>query len=215
IFEDQKRPKFDPEANTDRFLARIPDYAAHGVRTFTICLQGGMPGYEGAVNSAFNPDGTLRESYLKRVRRVIETCDRNGVVVILGCYYQRQDQILKDMEAVRAGVVNVVKWVKATGFTNVVLEVANEFPHKGFDHDILRTPEGQVELLKLAKKTAPDLLVSTSGIGDGKLPESVAKASDFLLIHFNGVPLQSLPRRIKAGAKYGQTGRWHEGDQPR
>src|SRR5262249_28840074 len=54
IFEDQKRPKFDPEANTDRFLARIPDYAAHGVRTFTICLQGGMPGYEGAVNSAFN-----------------------------------------------------------------------------------------------------------------------------------------------------------------
>jgi hypothetical protein len=46
-----------------------------------------MPGYEGAVNSAFNPDGSLRPHYLQRVRRVIEACDRQGIVVILGCYY--------------------------------------------------------------------------------------------------------------------------------
>jgi hypothetical protein len=59
---------------------------SQGVRAFTFCLQGGMPGYEGAVNSAFNPDGTLREPYMKRVRRVIEACDRLGVAVILGCY---------------------------------------------------------------------------------------------------------------------------------
>jgi CubicO group peptidase (beta-lactamase class C family) len=204
VFEDQKRPKFDPEANTDRFIGRIPDYAAHGVRAFTVCLQGGMPGYEGAVNSAFRPDGSLRDSYLKRVRRVIEACDRQGVVVILGCFYQRQDQVLKDEKAVRAGVVNVVKWVKDAGFTNVVLEIANEFPHKGFDHALLRTPEGEAQLLRLAKKTAPQLLVSTSGIGDGKLPAPVAQASDFLLIHFNGVPLQDIPGRIKALKKYGK-----------
>ena len=50
----------DPDANTARFIARIPDYVAHGVRAFTVCLQGGMPGYEGAVNSAFQPDGSLK-----------------------------------------------------------------------------------------------------------------------------------------------------------
>jgi hypothetical protein len=87
IFEDRRRPEFDTEANTASFLAGIPDYAAHGIRAFTLCLQGGMPGYEGAVNSAFNPDGSLRPHYLQRVRRVIEACDRQGIVVILGCYY--------------------------------------------------------------------------------------------------------------------------------
>ena len=204
VFEDRKRPDFDANANTEEFIAQIPDYLAHGVRAFTINLQGGMPRYEGAVNSAFRPDGSLRESYLKRVRRAIETCDRHGAVVILGCYYQRQDQVLRDEDAVRAGVVNVVRWIKENGFTNVVLEIANEFPHGGFDHRILQTPEGQVELMRLAKQAAPDLLVSTSGVGNGRLPDSVALASDFLLIHFNGVSLQDIPERIAALKKFGK-----------
>ena len=40
VFEDRNRPDFDPEANTDEFIAQIPDYVAHGVRAFTLCLQG-------------------------------------------------------------------------------------------------------------------------------------------------------------------------------
>jgi len=151
VFEDRERTEFDAEKNTDRFIATIPDYAAQGVRAFTLNLQGGFPGYEGAVNSAFNPDGSLRKGYLQRVKRVIETCDRNGVVVILGCYYQRQDQIIR-----------------------------------------------------LAKKTSPKLPVSTSGLGDGRLPDNVAQASDFLLIHFNGTKLDDIPKRIQALKKYGK-----------
>ena len=100
VFEDRHKPDFDPEANTNRFLSHMPDYTAHGVGAFTICLQGGRPRYKGALNSAFTPDGSLRESYLARVRRIIEACDRHGLVVILGCFYQRQDQVLKDEDAV-------------------------------------------------------------------------------------------------------------------
>src|SRR5262249_16808001 len=122
VFEDTRKPDFDAEANTDRFLKALPDYLRHGVRAFTINLQGGMPGSEGAVNSAVDAAGNLRDAYLRRVRRVIETCDRHGAVVILGCYYQRQDQVLRDEHAVRAGVVNVAQWIKGCGFTNVVLE---------------------------------------------------------------------------------------------
>lgn len=203
-FEDRKDSSFDPEENTDRFLAKIPDYAAHGVRAFTICLQGGMPGYEGAVNSAFNPDGSLRESYLMRVRRVIGACNRQGIVVILGCYYQRQSAILKDEEAVRTGVTNVVKWLRDNGFTNVVLEAANEYPHEGFVHEVLRSPDGEARLLRLAKRVWPQLLVSASGYGDGKLHPPVAEASDFLLIHFNGTPVERIPERIAALRKLGK-----------
>ena len=198
VFEDRNRSDFDAEANTDEFIARIPEYVAQGVRAFTICLQGGMPGYEGAINSAFRPDGSLRRSYLQRVRWVVEACDRNGAVVILGCYYQRQDQILEDEDAVRAGVVNVVRWIERNGFTNVVLEIANEFAHGGFNHRLLKTGEGIAELIRLAKKTSPTLLVSASGLGHGRLPDSVASASDFLLIHFNGTPLEDIGARIAA-----------------
>ena len=204
IFEDVNRPKFDADANTDEFISRIEDYAAHGVRAFTICLQGGMPGYEEAVNSAFRPDGSLRDAYLARARRVIEACDGAGIAVILGCFYQRQDQILRDENAVKTGVANVAGWIKDCGFTNVVLEIANEFPHGGFDHRILKSPEGEAELARLAKRTAPELLVATSGMGDGKLPDVVAQACDFLLIHFNDVPLEEIPSRINALKRFGK-----------
>lgn len=202
VFEDRNRSDFDPEANADRFIAQIPDYVAHGIRAFTIFLQGGMPGYEGALNSAFNPDGSLRDSYLQRVRRVIEACDRHGAVVILGCYYQRQDQVLADEAAVRAGVVNAARWITDSGFTNVMLEIANEFGHGGFDHRLLKTADGIAELIDLAKATSPELLVSASGLGNGRLPDSVARASDFLLIHFNNTRLEDIPDRIAALKKW-------------
>ena len=87
VFEDRRKPDLDPAAITDRFLAHLPEYAAHGINAFTLNLQGGMPCYEGALNSAFEPDGSLREPYLARVARVIEACDREGLVVVLGCFY--------------------------------------------------------------------------------------------------------------------------------
>ncbi len=204
VFEDANRPDFDADANTSEFIARIPDYVANGVRAFTINLQGGWPGYEGALCSAFNPDGSLRRGYLRRVRRVIEACDRHGAAVILGCYYQRQDQVLRDDTAVRAGVGNVVAWLKECGWTNVVLEIANEFGHSGFDHHLLKTPAGQVELIGVAKRAAPDLLVSASVGGSGVLPEAVARAADFLLIHFNNTRIEDFPKRIAALEPYGK-----------
>jgi CubicO group peptidase (beta-lactamase class C family) len=203
-FEDRNKTNLAPDDITDRFLAHLPDYAAHGVNAFTFCLQGGMPGYEGALNSAFNPDGSLRESYLARVRRIVEACDRNGIVVILGCFYQRQDQVLADEAAVRAGVVNVARWFNRLGARNVVLEIANEFDHDGFDHRVIRSVDGELELIRLAKRTAPELLVSVSGLGHGRYPTALAESADFLLIHFNGTPLEEIPKRIEALRRFGK-----------
>jgi len=204
VFEDRRKPDFDSDANTSRFLTHLSDYAGHGVVAFTVCLQGGMPGYEGALNSAFAPDGSLREPYLARVRRVIEACDRLGLVVILGGFYQRQDQVLADETAVRAGVVNVANWIRRSGFRNVVLEIANEFDHGGFDHRRIRTEDGEIELVRLAKEKAPGLLVSTSGLGHGRYPAKLAEAADFLLVHFNGTTLDEIPTCIADLKKFGK-----------
>jgi hypothetical protein len=177
-------------------------------------LQGGMPGYEGAVNSAFNPDGSMRDAYMNRVRRVVEACDRDGAAVILGCFYQRQAQVLRDADAVRTGVSNVVNWIVSNGFSNVALEISNEFDHGGFNHRLLKTAEGQVELIQLAKRLAPDLLVSTSGLGHGRIPDSVAQAGDFILIHFNGTPLEKIPERVVALKEFGKPIVCNEDDKP-
>jgi hypothetical protein len=91
-----------------------------------------------------------------------------------------------------------------SGFTNVVLEIANEFGHNGFDHRVLKTPEGIVELIGLAKQTSPSLLVSASSLGNGQLPDNVARASDFLLIHFNSTPVKDIPACIAALKKFGK-----------
>src|SRR5262249_48894070 len=74
----------------------------------------------------------------------------------------------------------------------------------GFDHRSLKTAAGQVELIRLAKKVHPDLLVSTSGLGDGAIPTEVARAADFLLIHFNSTKLDDIPARIEALKKFGK-----------
>ena len=38
----------------------------------------------------------------------------------------------------------------------------------------------------------------------GDWPDEVARASDFLLIHFNGTPVEDIPARIAALKKYGK-----------
>jgi len=203
-FEDRSRTDFDPEANTNRFIRWLWDYAANGVRAFTLNLQGGMPGYEGALNSAYNSDGSLRPEYLERVRRVIEACREHGVGVILGYFYQRQDQHLEDADAIRKAVVETAHWIRQEGFTHVILEIANEYAHPGFDHEILRSPEGQVELVRLAQETHPDLAVSTAGMGNGRIDERIAEAVDFILIHFNNTPVEEIPDRIDALKRFGK-----------
>jgi CubicO group peptidase (beta-lactamase class C family) len=51
-------------------------------------------------------------------------------------------------------------------------------------------------LIRLAKTTTPGLLVSSSGTGEGSLPDDVARAADFLLVHFNNTRVDDIPTRI-------------------
>ena len=198
VFEDTNRPSFNPSANTDEFLGRMADYVGLGVRAFTVSLQGGYPGYEGARNSAFQPNGALKSTYLARVAKVIEKADALGAVIILSLYYQRQDQVLQNEQAVRAGVVNAVSWIRNKGYKNVILEIANEYGHRGFDHGILRSDAGVADLIRLAKNRHSALLVSASYLRNGHTTSRVARASDLILVHFNKLSLSDIPARVRA-----------------
>lgn len=208
---DKLTDRFDPDANTDSFISKIPEYISSGVNAFTVSLQGGMPGFEGAVNSAFNSDGSIRHEYLQRVEKVIRACDANNAAVILSCFYQRQHShgaALSGRESIFKALENAVEWITEKKFTNVVLEVANEYRHGGYrnwtDGEWLISEAGQVELIMYAKKLNPELLVSTSGMGNGVFHEDICSEADFLLIHFNTTSLDDYPGKISQLKKYGK-----------
>lgn len=192
--------KWDPDRNTAEFVEMMPTWRKHGLLAVTLNLQGGSPeGYSKTQpwhTSAINADGTLNEKYLGRLARVIDKADELGMVVILGLYYFGQDERVKDEKAVIAGVDAAVDWLIAKKYTNVLVEVNNECNVKAYDHDILK-PERVHELIERVKKRSAEkkhpLLTGTS-YGGGAIPKpNVVKASDFLLLHGNGV---KEPKRI-------------------
>ena len=195
IFEDENPAtvtywgtNWDPERNTDAFIAMIPTYASYGLDAVTISLQGGRPRYgnQDWINTAFRADGSLKSAYMDRAARVIEALDANGMVAILTLFYFGQDQRITSEAAVKTAVDRAVDWVLAQGFTNVVIEVANESDHSTYDHAILR-PDRVHELIERVRtRSGGRLLASVSMMGGQIAPQRVLDASDFHLPHGNG-----------------------------
>jgi len=184
---------WDPERNVTEFIAALPSYRGAGLLAFTINLQGGMPTPRTETrqpwhNSGWTAQGELRPEYESRVKRVIERADELGMVVILGLFYFGQDERLAGEQAVAAAVNAAIEWVLAQGFTNVLVEINNECDIL-YDHEILQ-PHRVHELILRARRIAKGgrrLLVGTS-YGGGAIPgENVVAASDFVLLHGNGV----------------------------
>lgn len=184
--------EWDPERNTREFVAAMPQWRAHGLLAFTINLQGGSPeGYSNEQpwhNSALTETGELRIAYMQRLERILDRADGLGMVAILGVFYFGQDQRLQDEAAVVRAMDNAVNWVLERGYQNVLVEVNNECNVR-YDHSVLQ-PERVHELIERVKTHRCEgrrLLAGTS-YGGGTIPgENVVRASDFVLLHGNGV----------------------------
>lgn len=191
---------WDAERNTREFIAEMPEWRSHGLLAVTINLQGGSPeGYSRAQpwhNSAVTEAGALDPAYMARLERILDRADELGMVVILGIYYFGQDQRVRDEAAVTAGVDATIDWLAERKFSNVLLEINNECNVAAYDHAILK-PDRVHELIERAHRRAKDrnfpLLAGTSYGGNTVPRPNVVKASDFLLLHGNGV---SRPARI-------------------
>ncbi|HUU22389.1 MAG TPA: hypothetical protein VM389_07610 [Phycisphaerae bacterium] len=180
-----------PDRNTDEFVAAMGVWRRRGLISFTINFQGGSPqGYSKHQpwhNSAFEADGSLREDYLGRLRRILDAADDLGMAVILGLFYFGQDHRLADDDAVRQGVDNAVDWLCQTGYTNVLIEIANEVNVRAYTRDVIKTDRCSELIERVKARSAGRLLVSTSMGGGAIPPESIIAAADFLLLHGNGV----------------------------
>jgi hypothetical protein len=182
--------KWDPDRNVREFVAMLPEYRRRGLRAVTVNFQGGSPeGYSREQpweNSAFAPDGALREEFAERMRQVLTSADKAGLAVIVGYFYQGQDERLADEAAVLKAVDTATDFLLAGGFENVLVEINNECNTR-YEHPILQ-PDRVHELISRVKsRSGGRLLVSTSYGGRGRVPdEAVARVADFLLVHGNG-----------------------------
>jgi len=190
--------KWDPDRNTNEFIAALPEWRRHGLLAFTINLQGGSPeGYSKAqpwLNSAFTDDGSLKPAYMARLTRILDRADELGMVVIVGFFYNAQAAYLKDEAAVVHATNSATRFLLQGGWRNVMVEVDNECDI-GFKYDILG-PQRVAELIKRVQTINDQgrrLLAGTSYKGGAIPNESVVRVSDFLLLHGNGV---SEPDRI-------------------
>jgi hypothetical protein len=208
--------EFDAGRNTREFVAAMPEWRRHGLISFTINLQGGSPqGYSKAQpwhNSAFTEEGELRPEYMGRLERILDRADELGMAPIVGFFYFGQVGRFKDEGAIVRATGWATDWLLAKGYTNVLIEIANEANNAPYPEII--KPKRAGELIKLVqersagrvKNPAGRFCVSTSLTG-GQVPnETIVRAADFLLLHGNGVKeparIGEMVRQTRAVAGY-------------
>ena len=202
--------KWDPARNTAEFVKAMPSWREHGLIAITVNLQGGNAHgrRKGLVNSAFDASGELHPAYFDRLRAVIEKADDLGMVVILGLFYFRQDEVLRDETAIRTAVDRTIDWLHDLGARNVVIEIDNECDSAAYDHAILHCDRVQelVDEVAHRMRNGYRFLVSASMGGGALPPASLVKSSDYILLHGNGVgkpeKIAAMVEAVRAGPAY-------------
>ena len=211
IFDDKAAPerfarfgwdKWDPERNTDELIKALPEWYSYGLRAITVSLQGGMPVFtiENSTinNNPFIEDGkTIDPAYLKRLDRLIWGADEIGMVVIVSILYQGQVHRMKDGATIRNSVRTASAWLKNQGFTNVIIEIANEHTVGDFrQRPLVSTVEGVTTLMEIAKEASGGIPVGCSG-GGIQMYKGVAECSDVILIHGNSARKEDYHKFVK------------------
>ncbi|MGB2824889.1 MAG: hypothetical protein WBF17_28210 [Phycisphaerae bacterium] len=196
---------WDPQRNVEGFVEAMGAWRAKGLVSFTINFQGGSPkGYsrhQPWYNSAFEVDGELRDDYRRRMKLVLDRADELGMAPIVGVFYFGQEYRLTDEQSVVRALDGAIDWLTGEGYANVLIEIANEVDVPRYRHEIVR-PHRVDELIRRVQERssgkvaspAGRLLVGTSMGGGAIPPDNVVAASDFLLLHGNGV---GQPDRIR------------------
>ena len=198
---------FDPEENTSRLIAALDTYKEHGILAVNVSLQAGNAGYnkefdaikraseakfghgKGALTSAFRPDGSLKDAWMKRLLRLTKELDRRGMILNLMYFYQGQDEVLENPAAIDRAARNATDWLIDNGCRNVLIEIANEHNVARYDHDryIFREMGRLIEVARerfKANKARFRLPISASS-GGMRLYDGVRDQADLTIVHGN------------------------------
>ncbi|MCL5996902.1 MAG: hypothetical protein M1546_12730 [Chloroflexi bacterium] len=195
---------WDPDRNTAEFCAALAEYRRHGLLAVTAGLQGGgsvyTPDiYDHFVNSAYEPDGTLKPAYFDRLLRVIEAADAAGMVVIVNYFYWKHAARLQGERVVERVTEQVTDWLLRTGHENLLVDVANEAGD--WWGQPLFSAQNIHRLIALVQGMALNgrrLLAGASTGGGTALPEGRwREIEDFHMPHGNGLRPDELRAKLQ------------------
>jgi hypothetical protein len=204
--------RWDADRNTREFIAAMPEWRRHGLLSFTIGMQGGSPeGYskdQPWETGAFRPDGSIYPEYRTRLGLILDRANELGMAPMVSVFYFGQDERLASDKAVRKALMDTVDFILSRDYRNVLLEVANECDNRAYQQATLK-PELIPILIRDAQKVTKRgrrLLVGTSFNG-GRIPaEGVVAASDFVILHGNGVKdpavIRQMVQRVRQQPSY-------------
>jgi len=150
------------ESATTEFIAQLDEYKSYGINSFSIFLQGSS----GITIDPFNAGGTtINQGVFERTTRIIQECDKRGMVVVLGIFYQNvKEPRLKDWNSCIQAVKLVAEKFKP--YRNVIINIANEQnseQHLDKAWAKVNQVDGIIELAKIVKKTDPERIVGGGG----------------------------------------------------
>ena len=229
IFDDEwlSERAYDPAANTNRLIEQLDVYKQHGVGGIVVGLQGGDPGYarevngvgrgasadlgekSGALVSAYNPDGSLKDEWMARLDRLISAANQRGLVVCLVLFQQDQDESLASREAIVAAAGNIARHLIETNARNVMLDVADAWdePEGHWDHRrfIPRYVEYLIRAVRDEFQHAAFTLPIGASSGSGMLyPMSLARLCDMVLLQGDGRTAADKLARSRQFKQYGR-----------
>ncbi len=190
--------EWDPNAQTDRLIESLPEWYAYGLRAITVGFQGGGPCFTvpnlEITNNPFGEDGkSLDPAYAERMDRIIKACDALGMVVIPSYFYGNQTRHMNGDQAIIEAVKTASRWLKDGGYTNIIIEIANEQDIRPFKEysPICHSPYGMAHLIRIAREESGGMPVGCSSVGNS-VHEPIARESDVVIIHGNGCSRQRL-----------------------
>lgn len=173
---------------TDKLIANLDAYKSYGVNTMAVYYMG----TSGAYSDPFSSDGkSIDAGHQSRMQQIIEACAQRDMIVIVGIFYQRSDSPhLKDWAASVQAVATVADLLKKKGYTNVIVNIANEqnsgtygtLPWAG-----VNDPNKVFQMISAFKQVDPNRIVGAGGYDHTK-NTIIGKNSivDVLLFDTNG-----------------------------
>ncbi len=171
--------------NTAHLLAQLGDYQSHGLNAVTVFYQGSSGGF----SNPFSADGAqIDQAHHARMVEIIEACDRRGMVVIVGIFYQRSDFF-----RTAAGWENATRAVTRAlrPYRNVIINLANEqnsslYKDSNSTFDI-GAPSALIRLCDIVHEEDRYRLVGAGGYDYEKnIALGVSPSVDLLLFDTNG-----------------------------
>jgi hypothetical protein len=152
------------DAITQRLISQIPTIMDHGMQSVSFTIQGGRNGGDDSGFSGFNSDGTLNAGVKARLASLLDATEARRMVPVVVLFYRARDEELVNAEAVRNAVRETMNFIRP--WRHAWVNVINEPGHSEFDHDILTSSAGEIELYRLAKSLDPTRIVFVSDNDD-------------------------------------------------